>query len=202
MEQGGSALIALGGGRGGAVCHAFLTLASLAFTFLPSPRDLRCLLGGPHSETCKPERLGRFFSYSWSIIYLQLSFFAYSPLRCFLDTLSYCKQRSSTVSKKARTVRKKTHTVSQKASPNTTVSKTSSAVSRKLPTARKKLHPTKSLCSFFGAKKRSSHLTSVPGSLARNQRAPDHPCPRHAPHTQDALQENDENKARQIRTVP
>ena len=31
---------------------------------------------------------------------LQLSFFAYSPLRCFLDTLSHCKQRISTVSKK------------------------------------------------------------------------------------------------------
>ena len=36
--------------------------------------------------------------------YLQLSFFAHSPLRRFLDTLSHCKQRSSIVSENARTV--------------------------------------------------------------------------------------------------
>ena len=50
---------------------------------------------------------GSFFTYSWSVFYLQLSFFAYSPLRCFLYTLSHCKQRSSIVSRKARAVSKK-----------------------------------------------------------------------------------------------
>ena len=30
-----------------------------------------------------------------------MSFFAYSPLRCFLDTISHCEQKSSIVSKKA-----------------------------------------------------------------------------------------------------
>ena len=38
------------------------------------------------------------------VFYLQLRFCAYSPLRCFLDTLSHCKQRSSIISKKARAV--------------------------------------------------------------------------------------------------
>ena len=48
------------------------------------------------------------------IFCLQLSFFACSPLRYFSDTLSHCKQRSSTVSKKAQILRKKAPTVSKK----------------------------------------------------------------------------------------
>ena len=31
---------------------------------------------------------------------VKLSFFAYSPLRCFLDTLSHCKQEASNCKKK------------------------------------------------------------------------------------------------------
>ena len=36
-----------------------------------------------------------FFTYSWSFFCLQLSFFAYSPLRRLLDALSHYKQKSS-----------------------------------------------------------------------------------------------------------
>ena len=39
-------------------------------------------------------------AYQLELSCLQLSFLAYSPLRCCLDTLSHCKQRSSTGSKK------------------------------------------------------------------------------------------------------
>ena len=45
---------------------------------------------------------------------LQVSFFAYSPLRPLLDALSHCKQKAPTVSKKAKAVSKKTPTVSKK----------------------------------------------------------------------------------------
>ena len=38
---------------------------------------------------------GSFFTYSWSFFCLQVSFFAYSPLRPSLDALSHCKQKSS-----------------------------------------------------------------------------------------------------------
>ena len=68
---------------------------------------------------------------------LQSSFFAYSPLTCFLDALSHCKQkRSSTVSKKELQAKKLRfeakalrHNCKQK----------SSAVSRKLPTVSKEV---------------------------------------------------------------
>ena len=46
---------------------------------------------------------------------LQLSFFAYSPLRPLLDALSHCKQKAPTVSREAKTVSKKAPTVSKKA---------------------------------------------------------------------------------------
>ena len=44
-----------------------------------------------------PNFSGGCFTNSLSVFYLQLSFFAYSLLRCFLTTLSHCKQRNSTV---------------------------------------------------------------------------------------------------------
>ena len=46
---------------------------------------------------------------------LQLSFFAYSPLRPLLDALSHCKQKPPIVSKKAKIVSKKAPIVSRKA---------------------------------------------------------------------------------------
>ena len=51
-----------------------------------------------------------FFTYSWS-------FFAYSGKVRLIRALGDCKQRSLTVSKKARTVSKKAPTASKKASP-------------------------------------------------------------------------------------
>ena len=53
---------------------------------------------------------------------LTFEFFAYSPLRCLLDTLSHCKQRNSIVSKKVPVVSKKAQNVNKKL-PNTIVSK-------------------------------------------------------------------------------
>ena len=58
---------------------------------------------------------GKLFYLQLKFFYLQLSFFPYSPLRCFLETLSHCKQRSSTVSQEARAVSKKAQTLSKKA---------------------------------------------------------------------------------------
>ena len=71
---------------------------------------------------------------------LQLSFFAYNPLRPLLDALSYCKQKSSNCKQKAKIVGKKTPIVSKKPK-SSTVSKKKPTVSRKLPTVSKKLHP-------------------------------------------------------------
>ena len=46
-----------------------------------------------------PNPRRKLFYLQLELFYLQSwSFFAYSPLRCFLDTLSHCKQRSSIVS--------------------------------------------------------------------------------------------------------
>ena len=66
-----------------------------------------------------------FFTYSWSFFCLQLSFFAYSRKRRLISTSMDCKQRSSTVSKKAPTVgcKQRSSTVSKEAP---TVSKTTS----------------------------------------------------------------------------
>ena len=61
------------------------------------------------------EKGGSFFTYSWSFFCLQLSFFAYSPLRSLLDALSHSKQKAPTVSRKAKTVSNKAPTVSKKA---------------------------------------------------------------------------------------
>ena len=52
--------------------------------------------GEPHQSKTKR---GSFFTYSWSFFCLQLSFFAYSPLRPLLDALSHCKQKAPTVGK-------------------------------------------------------------------------------------------------------
>ena len=83
---------------------------------------------------------GSFFTCSWSFFCLQLSFFAYSPLRPLLDALSHCKQKAPTVSKKAKTVSKNAPTVSGKAKI-VSCKQGSSTASRKLPTVRKKPHP-------------------------------------------------------------
>ena len=81
---------------------------------------------------------GKLFYWQLELFCLQLSFFAYSPLRPFLEALSHCKQKAPTVSnKKAKAVSKIAPTVSKKAK-TVTVSKESSTVSGKPPTASKK----------------------------------------------------------------
>ena len=45
-----------------------------------------------------------FLAYSISFFYLQLQLFAYNGKVCLRSTITYCKQRSSTVSKKTITV--------------------------------------------------------------------------------------------------
>ena len=62
-----------------------------------------------------PNNIGEAFLLTVGASYLQLSFFAYSPLSCLLEALSPCKQKSSNCKHKAPIVRKKF--------PNTTVSK-------------------------------------------------------------------------------
>ena len=57
---------------------------------------------------------GKFFLLPVSMFCLQLSFFAYSPLRPSLDALSHCKQKTPTVSKKTKSVSKKAPTLSKK----------------------------------------------------------------------------------------
>ena len=79
--------------------------------------------------------------------YLQLSFFAYSPLRCWLDALCHCKQRSSTVSKKAPIVSKRAPIVSKKV-PKHNCKQRSSTVRRKLPTVSQKA-ASRSFSSFL-----------------------------------------------------
>ena len=81
---------------------------------------------------------GEIFLLTVGACLLELRFFAYSPLRCFLDAHSHCKQRSSTVSKKAPIVSKKARIVSKKA-PKHNCKQKSSVVSRKLPTVSKKV---------------------------------------------------------------
>ena len=78
------------------------------------PKSLACpskcreskLLGGI-SQGCpkswRGKKGGSFFTYSWN-------FFGYSPLRCFLDTLSHCKQRSLLVSKNSNCKQKNSQT--------------------------------------------------------------------------------------------
>ena len=81
---------------------------------------------------------GKLFYLQLELFHLQLSFFAYSPLRRFLDTFSHLKLLSI-VSKEAPIVSKKASTqiVSKKRLPNHCKWK-SSAVSRKLPIVSKK----------------------------------------------------------------
>ena len=77
---------------------------------------------------------GKLFYLQLELFCLQLSFFAYSPLRPLLDALSHCKQKSS---KKAKIVSKKAKIVSKKAKIVNCKWK-SSTVSRKLPTVSRK----------------------------------------------------------------
>ena len=44
---------------------------------------------------------GKLFNLQLELFCLQLSFFAYSPLRLFLDALSHCKERSSNCEQKS-----------------------------------------------------------------------------------------------------
>ena len=67
------------------------------------------------TPTLVGEDCGKPFYLQSELFCLQLSFFAYSPLRCFLDTLSHCKQRSLLASKEAPSVSKKAPIVSRKA---------------------------------------------------------------------------------------
>ena len=55
---------------------------------------------------------GKFFTYSWSFL-LQLSFFAYSPLRHLLDALSHCKQKSSNCKQKSQNCKQKSSNCKQ-----------------------------------------------------------------------------------------
>ena len=55
---------------------------------------------------------GKLFYLQLELFAYGLSFFAYSPLRPLLDTLSHCKQKTPIVSKEAKTVSKKARTVS------------------------------------------------------------------------------------------
>ena len=57
---------------------------------------------------------GKLFYLQLELFCLQLSSFAYSPLRPLLDALSHCKQKAPTVSKEAKTVSKKAPTASKK----------------------------------------------------------------------------------------
>ena len=50
---------------------------------------------------------GKFFYLQLELFCLQLSFFAYSPLRPLLDALSHCKQKAPTVSRKLKLWAKK-----------------------------------------------------------------------------------------------
>ena len=62
------------------------------------------------------KKRGKFYYLQFELLFLQLSFFAYSPLRRLLDALSHCKQTARTVSKKTKIVsEKKTPIVSKKA---------------------------------------------------------------------------------------
>ena len=70
--------------------------------------------GGLLEKGSSQRKQGEAFLLTVGFFYLLLSFFTYSPLGRFLDTLSHRKQRSSIVSKKARTVSKKAQIVSKK----------------------------------------------------------------------------------------
>ena len=61
-----------------------------------------------------PSRWGEAFYLQLELFCLQLSFFAYSPLRRLLDALSHCKCKAKTVSEKAPTVSKKAKIVNCK----------------------------------------------------------------------------------------
>ena len=67
------------------------------------------VVGTPPTNQSSLHKLfgGSFFNLQLELFCLQLSFFAYSPLRCFLDTLSHCQQRSSIVSTKTQIVSKR-----------------------------------------------------------------------------------------------
>ena len=83
------------------------------------------------------ENGGSFLYLQLELFYLQWSFFACSPSRCFLDTLCLCKQGSSIASKKARTASKKAQAASKKA-PKHNCKQRSSTLRRELPTVSKK----------------------------------------------------------------
>ena len=94
---------------------------------------------------------GKPFYLQFELFYLQLSFFADSALRCFLDTLYRCKHRSSILNQKRSNCKYKSPNCKQK----------SWAVSRKLPIASKKAasncrafplglwHDKRALCRIF-----------------------------------------------------
>ena len=91
------------------------------------------------------EKSGETLLLTVGVFSLQLSFFAYSPLRCFLDILSRCKQRSSTVSKSTRTVSAKAEAVSKK-TPNTQLQAKKLSCKQEASNCKPKtLHPEKSL---------------------------------------------------------
>ena len=112
--------------------------------------------GQTHQTIDLAKKRGKFFYLQFELFRLQLSFFAHSPLRCFLRHTSHCNQRSSTVSKEARTVSEKAQAASKKA-PKHNCRQRSSAVSRKLPTVRKK-----------AASKKKVGQECVFSSIARN----------------------------------
>ena len=86
-----------------------------------SRREVHCLARRGDMESCETclretpllkhgdAKGGSCFTHSWSLLCLRLSFFACSPLMCFLETLSHCKQRSSIVSKKLKLRRLKNY---------------------------------------------------------------------------------------------
>ena len=101
----------LGGvrGRGGLelLSRDFLRLFEVSGAFGLSRWRARSQAWSWSSSTCKPvflplegsaetsEKWGKLFYLQLELFCLQLSFFAYSPLRPLLDTLSHCKQKSS-----------------------------------------------------------------------------------------------------------
>ena len=88
-------------------------------------------------EILEDNFMGKAFLLTIGVFCLQWSFFAYSPLRCFLDTLSHRKPKSSNCKQKSTNCKQKTQAVSKKA-PKHNCKQKSSAVSRELPIGSKK----------------------------------------------------------------
>ena len=88
---------------------------------------------GPIEAVCRMKcGRGKLFYLQLKLLCLQLSFFAYSPLKPLLDKLSHCKQDSSNCKQKAKIASVKAPIVSKKAKIINCYYK-SSPVSRKLP---------------------------------------------------------------------